>query len=128
MSDISLAEVMELHPQLTTNGVGFVGSRGEPNDVRGAKPAEWRADLAEREAKVYEVVAWLRENLNPIQTPSQSSYQLKYLVEKTHVGYISNGEFIAAALIVGYPYRYDPPNVTFGVSALDIRRLNSEHR
>lgn len=124
MSDAGLAEVMEQHPQLNSFGLGVFDPSGKPGRVRDAELAKGRAELAEREARVYEIVAWLRDNLRPIQTPRWDSYGLKHLVED-QLGYITNGELIAAALIVGYSYRYRTPNVEFGISARDIRRFKS---
>lgn len=121
MSDASLAEVMEQHPQLNIFGLG-VDPSAKPGRVRDAEVAKERAELAEREARVYEIVAWLRDNLRPIQTPRWGSYGLKHLVED-QLGYITSGELIAAAFIVGYSYRYRTPNVEFGISARDIRRF-----
>jgi hypothetical protein len=36
----------------------------------------------------------------------------------------ANGEFIAAALMAGYPMRYESgPNATFGMSRRDVERV-----
>ncbi|MDN5763692.1 MAG: hypothetical protein L0H41_15425 [Microlunatus sp.] len=127
MSDLTLAEVMEQHPELTSFGIGVFDQRRKPRGVREAEMAQERTDLIEGEANVHKIVAWLRDNdLKPIQTPSRNSYALKHLVEK-RIGYVTNGEFIAAALIVGYPYRYRTPNVLFGISARDLRRVSGSH-
>lgn len=40
--------------------------------------------------------------------------------------YVTNGEFIAGALIAGYTFKYtDGPNVEFGMSARDVKRIRS---
>lgn len=123
MTDLTLAEVMEQHPQLGRFGIGVFDPDHKPQNVLDAELAESRAALVQREATVHEVVGWLHANdLTPIQTPSAGSYTVKHLVEKD-IGYVSNGEFIAAALMVGYPYRYRTPNVLFGISSRDLRRV-----
>lgn len=71
---------------------------------------------------------WLRANINPIKTPRLGSYGLKHMLERATDDYISNGEFIAAALIVGYPHRYRQPNVLFGMSARDVKRITKSRR
>ena len=72
-------------------------------------------------------VEWLRSNVEPIKTINRrhSSYGLKHLAEKfSPNGYLSNGVFIAAAMIVGYPFKVDPPNAMFGMSERSIKRLH----
>lgn len=124
MRDLTLAEVMEEHPELTSFGIGVFDQRRKTPDVRAAEMAQERADLIEGEANVHKIVRWLRDNdLRPIQTPNANSYALKHTVER-QIGYVTNGEFIAAAFIVGYPYRYRTPNVLFGISARDLRRVS----
>jgi hypothetical protein len=104
LSEITLIDVMAQHPHLTLDGIGLVRVVGERGPTSDERFAAGRVELAERGAKVAEVVAWFRENFTPIQTPSQGSYQLKELA-RPRLGYISNGELIAAGFIVGYPYR-----------------------
>ncbi|MFG3044540.1 hypothetical protein ACGFZR_06375 [Streptomyces sp. NPDC048241] len=52
-------------------------------------------------ALVMETAAWLRENITPIKTPTASSYGVKHVRERVTGRYITNGEFIAAALVAG---------------------------
>jgi len=126
MTDLTLAEVMDQHPQLGRFGIG-VDPGHKTREVLEAELAESRVALAKREAAVHEIVGWLRDHdLTSIKTPSAGSYTLKHLVEED-IGYVTNGEFIAAALMVGYSYRYRPPNVLFGISSRDLRRV-SGHR
>lgn len=127
MTDLTLAEVMEQHPELTSFGIGVFDQRHKAPDVRAAEMAKERADLVAGEANVHKVVAWLRDNtLRPTKTPSSNSYALKHLVER-RIGYVTNGEFIAAALIVGYPHLYRTPNVLFGINARDLERVSGSN-
>ncbi|MFJ9703434.1 hypothetical protein [Streptomyces fradiae] len=48
---------------------------------------------------------------------------MKHLIEDATDLYMTNGVFIAAALIVGYPFRYAKPNVLFGMSRRDLNKL-----
>jgi hypothetical protein len=71
-----------------------------------------------------ETAEWLRENITPIKTPTFSSYTVKHVMQRVTGVYVTNGEFIAAALVAGYTFKYDQPNVLFGMSARDLRRMN----
>lgn len=127
MTDLTLAKVMEQHPRLGRNGIGVRASGHQPRGGLEVDLAADRAALAGSEATVHEIVSWLHNHdLTPIKTPNVSSYTLKHLVEKD-IGYVSNGEFIAAALMVGYPHSYEAPNVSFGISARDVRRVSESH-
>jgi hypothetical protein len=78
---------------------------------------------------VREIATWLRDNVRPVRAPTVGSYGMKHVVEKTIGRYVSNGEFIAAALIAGYPNRHiDGPNADVGMSARDIGRLRKPVR
>lgn len=53
--------------------------------------------------KIPKIVSYLRENIRVRKTINRnhSSYTLKHIIEND-IGYITNGEFIMAALIAGY--------------------------
>ncbi len=119
---LGLAEAMEQHPQLSDEGMGIGRYRG----LHRAELAANRTSLAGREASVLEIAAWLRGNIAPVKIPTVGSCDMKHVVENAIGRYVSNGEFIAAALIAGYPHRYaDGPNAQFGMSARDVRRMRN---
>ncbi|MGH3947502.1 MAG: hypothetical protein ACRDSE_00020 [Pseudonocardiaceae bacterium] len=123
---LSLAEVMERHPQLTSFGIGVYDPRCKTSEQRQAELAEERAVLAGREATVLEIAAWLRENVRPIKTPTVGSYGMKHVVERAIGKYVTNGEFIAAALMAGYAFKHtDGPNVLLGMNARDVKRIDA---
>ena len=75
--------------------------------------------------QVARVQAWLSVMIEPTKTISPtlaSSYGLKHQCE-SDVGYVTNGSFIAAALLAGFPHvlRSGSPNVWFGMSRLSWR-------
>lgn len=126
---LSLAAVMEQHPLLSYFGIGAFRHRGQTAEQRRAEIAAGRTTLIEHEESVREIAIWLRDNVRPIKTPTVGSYGMKHVVEKTISRYVSNGEFIAAALIAGYPYRHiDGPNADFGMSARDVGQLRKAAR
>jgi hypothetical protein len=123
-----LAEAMQQHPLLTPYGIGVFEPRRFTRSEREVELAANRDQLAGREAVVMETVAWLHENITPIKTPNFSSYSVKHVMERTTGLYVTNGEFIAAALIADYTFRYYQPNVLFGMSARDMKRVQSALR
>lgn len=123
---LSLVEVMERHPQLNLFGIGTFNPRSKTTEQRQAELADGRTALAGREADVLEIAAWLRENVAPIKTPTVTSYGMKHVVERAIGKYVTNGEFIAAALIAGYAFKYTAgPNPLFGMSARDVKRIDA---
>lgn len=123
-----LAEVMATHSELNDFGIGVFNAHRKDRGHREEELAQLRRELARREREVLEVAYWLQENITPIATPGVGSYGLKHLVERHLDRYVSNGEAIAAALIVGYPHRYGrttAPNVFFGMSQRDCNRLRA---
>ena len=124
----TLTDVMQLHPLLGEFGIGVWDlrvPRGATPEQRRATLAADREELAGREDTVAETAAWLRENITPIKTPGVNSYGMKHVMERATGRYVTNGEFIAAALIAGYAFRYtEGPNVLFGMSARDVRRVD----
>lgn len=126
---LTLAEVMDQHPLLTMNGIGVADERNKTRRQAREEIETGRDELACREARVMRTAAWLADNIGPVRPPNYSSYRLKHLLERSPGGwYVTNGEFIAAGLIVGYPHREDGLNMLFGMRAMDIRRLDREAR
>ena len=125
-----LDALMAEHPTLSHSGIGH-GS----GEWRSDKSPEWRDRILQAEREMFResiddviwTVDWLRSNVEPIKTINRrhSSYGLKHLAEKfSPNGYLSNGVLIAAAMIVGYPFKVDPPNVMFGMSQRSIKELS----
>ncbi len=118
-----MVEVMQQHPELNTFGIGAFDANRKTREQQGSEVAEGRSELLQRETTIMQLVAWLKDNIAPIQTPTQNSYPIKGYIERARGEYISNGELIAAALIVGYSYKYVAPNVLFGMSQRDVDRV-----
>ncbi|MDN5769288.1 MAG: hypothetical protein L0H24_00135 [Microlunatus sp.] len=124
----TLAAVMREHPMLDYFGIGAFDPIRKTAEQRRTEIADGRHRLVAHEADVAEVAEWLRENITPIKTPGFGSYGLKHLAEERIGRYVSNGEAIAAALIVGYTFRYETPNVAFRMSRKDVHRLQASSR
>lgn len=130
--EVYLAITMGKLPNLTDFGIGlYQGDRKLTPEQREAKHVEMRAVLRGSSDRVARVVDWLKKNIQPIKTISKrrTSYGLKHFAEKD-TGYITNGVFIAAAIIAGYPYEIQPesPNVCFGMSERSITALTKVRR
>lgn len=92
--------------------------------------AELRAELAANVEQVHAVIAWLTEHVGKRATinTTRTSYGLKHLAEPW-IGYVTNGAFVAGAMIAGYSWHQhymDVPNVRFGMSERSLRKLDYE--
>jgi hypothetical protein len=97
---IVVENIQEKHPRLTQFGFGGQGDI-RPEAVQ--KCVEWllRHDATERRKTVNTKV---------------SSYTWKHIVERHFDSYIANGEFICAALYLGYKMKTsDGPNAWFNI-------------
>ncbi len=126
-----LAAAMSREPHLNQNGFG-PGVFAKTARERDENLANWRQDLRNSAERVEAVRSWLEENIEPRRTINSSarSYGLKHLAER-EIGYVTNGEFIAAAIIAGYAYRREAgesPNATFSMSSKSITALRSRLR
>ena len=125
-----LRALMDEHPTLNDFGIGYGSAHDRPDDSPEFKASILQTErhaLLENVADVTWTIHWLRSNVEPIKTINRrhSSYGLKHLAEKFSPNlYLSNGVFIAAAMIVGYPFEVDPPNAMFGMSERSLKRLN----
>lgn len=120
--------VMEEAPMLTDFGLGV--SERQVFE-------EQRAILLASVADVFWARWWITENLEhgARVNPNRSSYGLKHLAEKESPrGYLTNGVFIAAALMEGFRWRKigDGPNAAFFVKERSVkeaaRRVRSMRR
>jgi len=123
-----LDALMAEQPFLNNFGIGlYWRDESKPREERARRLEELRQMLRDNVEDVRWAVEWLTLNVEPIQTINQrhSSYGLKHLAEKfSPNGYLSNGVLIAAAMIVGYPFKVNPPNVMFGMSQRSIKELS----
>lgn len=124
-----LAVVMTEEPLLNDFGIGlYSGHRRKPREERMRILAEDRQRLRDSLDDVEWTAEWLRSNVEPIKTINRrrSSYGLKHIAEKhSPRGYLTNGVFIAAAMVAEYPFRItDSPNPQFGMSEKSIKRLS----
>lgn len=125
-----LAIAMNEEPLLNDFGIGpYSGNRRKPREERLRILAEDRKKLRNSLDDVAWTVQWLESNIKPIKTINRrrSSYVLKHIAEKhSPKGYLTNGAFVAAAMIAGYPYKIsaDSPNPQFGMSEKSIKRLS----
>jgi hypothetical protein len=127
-----LAITMARHPDLNDFGIGLSNIyREETATEKRARFDKNRARLRASVAGVMATAEWLRENIAPTKTINKrhTSYGLKHVAEHD-IGYITNGVFIAAGIITGYPYEILPffPNVPFGMSEKSFREASLRRR
>lgn len=137
--DLIKASIVELHlaitmkriPLLNDFGIGlYNGHHDLSKEESDAIFENNRKILRESVELITKTIGWLQTNLKPIKTLNarRESYGYKHLAEKD-IGYITNGVFIAAAIIAGYPYKIivDSPNVIFGMSEESIKKIARSH-
>ncbi len=74
-------------------------------------------------ATIGRVCGWLNANIAHTKQVTRfcGSYGLKHIAER-HIGeYVSNGQFIVAALLCGYGAALDYPNALFAMSVRSIK-------
>lgn len=125
--ELRLVVTMAKIPSLNDFGIGdFDNGRGLTRAEREAKFAKNRATLRASTTHVTRAVEWLLRNVAPTKMMSArgTSYGFKHTAER-EIGYLTNGVFIAAGVIAGYPYKFveGSPNVRFGFSARSLREL-----
>jgi hypothetical protein len=112
--------VLDANPDLTVHGIGT------PDEHHGYCTSSLKHEVAHRQFynvdanHVGRVVEWLKgwPRTHSINPHAPGSYGFKHIVEADIDEYVSNGEFILAALISGvrierYP---DSPNVAFNLT------------
>ena len=126
-----LRQIMKEQPRLTDYGMGVYDSkRLTPKEYK-KKLAQERKDLRESIDDITWTVNWLETNIMPIKTLNRrhSSYGLKHIAEKqSPKKYITNGVFIAAALIVGYKGKLNHTNPYFAMSERSIKQAIRKNR
>jgi hypothetical protein len=126
--EIRLAITMDREPTLNDNGLGIPDSYlRSPRNIRLRVLHDNRLVLRQKVEDVRRTLDWLGATLPPIKTLNQpvNSYFLKHVAEGD-IGYITNGVFIAAGLIAGYPHRfYSEPNLSFGVSVRALKAIEA---
>lgn len=130
-TDRRLAVAMTQEPSLTWEGFGAGYFKATPQERRTAF-IDARIELRGNADRIEQIRAWLEANITPRKTidPAAGSYSLKDLAERDLGWYLSNGEFIAAAIIAGYPYRaeFESPNARFGMSARSVSVVRARNR
>jgi hypothetical protein len=128
-SERELVILMDREPTLNMFGFGL-GDFAKTREEREKNMIEWRSELRAG-GRVEQLRTWIVDNIDSRKTINQwaGSYGLKHLAEE-EIGYVANGEFIAAAILEGYPYRRDGygPNATFGMSERSINALRKRLR
>lgn len=131
-TQLYLAITMEKIPDLTSFGIGLYSDHQKlPHAERMARFKKERDELKVNHAAVERTAKWIKENLTVIKAINShyTSYGLKHRAE-FDIGYVTNGVFIAAAVIAGVPYKIYPrsPNVSFALSTKKIKEVYERQR
>ena len=112
-------KILEKYPDLNPSGMGlfYVGHLSKSDQMD--KLYDGRKAIIRRSEIVKSIVLWLDQFIVPTKTinKKRTSYNMKHIVEY-YIGYISNGEFIVAALLAGFKPQFlnSDPNVQFAMS------------
>lgn len=117
-------DVLEQERSLTDHGFGVYEGHWLSRAERQEQLAAGRDELRKSLTTVVRIHEWLRTNIRPIKTPDKHSYSTKHTAENAMGEYITNGQFIAAAIMAGYPMKpLLGPNALFGMSRKDLDRF-----
>ena len=120
--------VLEQFPGLSRYGFGYSDEvQVLPPEKRQAKFKENQEKLLNAAERCTQICEWLNQvgKAKPIHFECWS-YGLKHVVEKAIGKYCSNGEFICAAIHMGFKCRRDGPNAYFNMSVPDLKRLKKD--
>lgn len=117
LTQADLDAVMTEYPRLTDEGYGLSNLEPETSERLERERADLRRNLGEVQA----AAEWIsrQERQSRLSKRSSSSYGLKHVMERETGTYVTNGAFIAAALIIGVPARLDHLNPMIGIIPLN---------
>lgn len=120
-------KLLDANPDLNMAGFGSWHTTRTPKAVVKVELVTARIKLIARANEIEQIMRWLRGNVNMRKTVSRDagSYRVKHLVEEEILGYVSNGQLIAAALLVGYPYRERGLYADFGMSLHSLTDIHN---
>lgn len=124
VTEADVRAVLDAHPALTAEGYGQSNlSRRKTREEREADRLRNRAALTGPHAlsRIQASVDFL-STLQPRRTATEgpSSYGLKHVMEHAGGPYVTNGEFIAAALLLGLPIEFCGLNPLIGVTRRSV--------
>lgn len=127
----TLEQVMSEQPFLCDYGFAH-RHRDESIEDFTARIQDGRRILAQAGAEIAQAVEWITNNLEPAQKINEdvNSYGLKHYAEKEIGSYISNGVFIAAAMMCGYQWLRsapDSPNAHINISKKLVKALRKTY-
>ena len=128
----SLSKLMSEIPLLNDFGIGiFDGHLKKTLEERQKIFDSNRKNLAASLEPIQRTIDWLTANVASIKTINRkhTSYGLKHIAEHD-IKYITNGVFIAAAILAGYPYLIvaETPNVQFGMSERSLNEVRTRQQ
>ncbi len=113
-----LAQVLADHPRLTAYGYDH------PDDRRSGQRERGRQRITNALGEVQAAYDWiLTLRRERISRDTSTSYTLKHEAERAGVGYVTNGAFIAAAMLAGVTVKTSPGviNPQIGVTTASLR-------
>ncbi len=130
-AQIALEKLMEEYPWITDAGHSVYHARGASPQDKALKFQQQRAILLAKAEQVRSVSEWLNSNVAKIKTINTNftSYGFKHVIAE-YVGYMTNGVFIAAAIMAGFKHRTRSGSLSvyFSMSMDSYKRLSKMGR
>lgn len=123
MTAMDIQGVIDRFPDLTGYGFGLYrdGVRRSPADVQ-AKILLEQQDLLTRIDGIAAAVRWLSAMTKTKHVNTRyGSYGLKHTMEHDTGVYVSNGEFIVAAILAGFDCKPEGLNAVFNISSKSVK-------
>lgn len=118
-----ISGVIAKYPTLNSFGFGAFEQNKLSFSEKNAKIAEGQNRLLDGAEEVAFVVEWLQDVEKTKGITQRTSYGLKHDAERSRGAYISNGAFIAGAVIAGFKIGCtDGPNCCFNMSLKSLKR------
>jgi len=130
-TEADVVKVLNDNPMVTYDGWGVNDGTRKTAQEHADRYEKSRALAFKYVPETTYLANWMGVHMEPIKTINKknSSYGLKHLVEHFVPGtYVSNGQFVCAALVVGFNMMIDPNcdlNPRFGISEKSIKRIRS---
>ena len=118
MNKRDIQKIVKKYPCLTTKGFGVEYRTGEKSEDTRKRVKEAQQKLLESAEICTKICEWLKDVIRTKRPNKQAgSYTMKHEVENAIGEYCSNGQFICAAIHMGFIFDCNGINACFNISS-----------